>query len=80
MVREPISYPTSPYYRGTAPTPTEWVDPSAGPDDLEKRNLLILPRIEFQVVQPTAYHYSDHTIPTLSIDDTRKLSSLDVKP
>jgi len=78
--REPISYPTSPYSRGTAPIPTEWVDPSAGLDDLEKRNLLILPRIEFQVVQPTASHYSDHIIPTLSIDDIRKLSILDAKP
>lgn len=78
--REPISYPTSPYSRGTAPTSNEWVGLSAGLDDSEKRNLLILPRIEFRVVQPTAYHYSDHIIPSLSIDDTRKLSILDAKP
>ena len=72
--REPIYYLTSPYSRGTAPIPIEWVGPIAGLDDLEKRNLLILPRIEFRVVRSTAYHYCDHIIPTLSIDDTRKLS------
>jgi hypothetical protein len=63
--REPISYPTSPYSRGTAPTPIEWVGPCAGLDDMENRNHLILPRIEFQVVQPTAYHCYDHIILTL---------------
>jgi hypothetical protein len=60
--RKPISFPTSPYSRGIAPIPIEWVGPSAGLDDLKKRNLLILPRIKSQVVQPTACHYSDHII------------------
>jgi len=62
---------------GEVPIPIEWVGPSAGLDDLENRNLLILPRVEFQVVQHC--HYSDHIIPTLSIDDTRKLSIFDAK-
>jgi hypothetical protein len=41
-----------------------WVDPTAGLDDVEKRNFLTLLGLELDpsVIQPVASHYTDYAI------------------
>jgi hypothetical protein len=47
-----------------------WVDPRAGPDDMENSKLFILPGLPLSVAQPVASRYTDYATAAYTVHKT----------